>query len=526
MSSVAESPRAVPRLGSLPNFVVPALVLLGLLAVSLYLRTNSLGESLWMDEGLSIGIASQPLFDIPSVMRVDGSPPFYYMLLSVWMDVFGNGPGETQALSVVISLAAIPAGMWAGWSLFGQRAGLICAALCAVNPFLTGYAQETRMYALMLVLSLVATAAFLHVFAFGRRRYLPLFMVLLALMLYTHNWGLFLAVGLACALVPCWYVSENRSSFYKDALIGFGGAGILYLPWVPTLLHQVQHTGAPWLNSPNFGAPIQISKNLLGGGTPTVALVLAGGTGLVAIVQRRLEDKERTALISATVIVLGTLVIAWLVSQVSPAWTTRYLGVLLGPMLLIAALGLARAGYLGLAALAIIFVVWAIPKSYGLENKSNAADLRNAVVEENLMNEGDLVISMQPEQGPLLAYHLEELGNSPDLEFASPLGAVDNDRVMDWTDGGERMEDATVEQNLEPLVANLPVGGRVLIVHPVTTRADDWDAPWTQLVRRRSAQWGAWLTENDDLERVAVVPPNYRRATRIGVRGVLYEKTG
>ena len=86
------------------------------------------------------------------------------------------------------------------------------------------------MYALMLVLSLLATAAFLHVFAFGRRRYLPLFSVLLALMLYTHNWGLFLAAGLVCALVPCWYVSEVRSSFWKDALIGFGFAGLLYLP--------------------------------------------------------------------------------------------------------------------------------------------------------------------------------------------------------------------------------------------------------------------------------------------------------
>ena len=93
---------------------------------------------------------------------------------------------------MAIALLAIPGGLWAGWSLFGRRAGLI-AALCAVNPFLTGYAQETRMYALMLVLSLLATAAFLHVFAFGRRGYLPLFMVLLAGMLYTHNWGLFLA---------------------------------------------------------------------------------------------------------------------------------------------------------------------------------------------------------------------------------------------------------------------------------------------------------------------------------------------
>ena len=80
--------------------MLPALVLLLLLAVSFYLRTHSLGESLWMDEGLSIGIASQPLFDIPGVLRVDGSPPLYYMLLSVWMDLVGNGPAETQGLSV------------------------------------------------------------------------------------------------------------------------------------------------------------------------------------------------------------------------------------------------------------------------------------------------------------------------------------------------------------------------------------------------------------------------------------------
>ena len=277
MASVSARIRPLPSVRPLPSsFVLPALVLLGLLAVSFYLRTHSLGESLWMDEGLSIGIASQPLLDIPHVLRVDGSPPLYYMLLSVWMKATGNGPAETQGLSVAIALLAVPGGLWAGWSLFGRRAGLICAALCAVNPFLTAYAQETRMYALMLVLSLLATAAFLHVFAFGRRGYLPLFSVLLALMLYTHNWGLFLAAGLVCALVPCWYVSEVRASFWKDALIGFGAAGLLYVPWLPTLLHQVQHTGAPWLNPPNFGAPIQITRSLLGGGTPTVALVLAG----------------------------------------------------------------------------------------------------------------------------------------------------------------------------------------------------------------------------------------------------------
>jgi mannosyltransferase len=524
MASVASRMRPLPSVRSLPSsFVLPAVVLVGLLAVSFVLRTDSLGESLWMDEGLSIGIASQPLFDIPGVLRVDGSPPFYYMLLSVWMDVMGNGPADTQALSVAIALVSVPGGLWAGWSLFGRRAGLICAALCAVNPFLTGYAQETRMYSLMLVLSLLATAAFLHVFAFGRRRYLPLFFVLLAFMLYTHNWGHFLAAGLVCALVPCWYVSENRHSFWRDALIGFGGAGLLYLPWLPTLLHQIQHTGAPWLDPPNFGAPVQISKSLLGGGTPTVALLLAGGTGLAAVISRRVEDKERTAVLAGAVTVLATLAVAWLFSQVSPAWTTRYLGVLLGPMLLIAALGLARAGTLGLVGLVIILGIWAIPRSYGLENKSNASDLRKDAVPE--LREGDLVLSMQPEQGPLLAYHLEDLGGAPKLQFGTPLGATENDRVMDWTDGFERLKDATPGTNLTPLLDRLPRGGRVLIVHPVTARADDWDAPWTQLVRRRSAEWGAALAADERFETLGPVPSNYRRATRIGVRGVLYEKT-
>jgi mannosyltransferase len=525
VASVASRLRPLPGVRSLPSsFVLPAVALVVLLAVSFVLRTDSLGESLWMDEGLSIGIASQPLFDIPGVLRVDGSPPVYYMLLSVWMDLVGNGPGETQALSVAIALVGVPGGMWAGWSLFGRRAGLICAALCAVNPFLTQFAQETRMYSLMLVLSLLATAAFLHVFAFGRRRYLPLFFVLLALMLYTHNWGLFLAAGLVCALVPCWYVSENRHSFWRDALIGFGAAGLLYLPWLPTLLHQIQHTGAPWLNPPNFGAPIQISKSLLGGGTPTVALLLAGGSGLAAVLARRVEDKERTAVLAGAVTVLATLAVAWLVSQVSPAWTTRYLGVLLGPMLLIAALGIARAGTLGLVALVIILGIWAIPRSYGLENKSNASDLRRDAVPE--LSEGDLVLSMQPEQAPLLAYHLEDLGRAPKLRFGSPLGLMENDRVMDWTDGFERMEDATPATNLTPLLDTLPTGGRVLIVHPVTARSDDWDAPWTQLVRRRAAQWGAALAADERFEKVGPVPDNYRRATRIGVRGVMYEKTG
>lgn len=523
MSAVAARKRALPRLDSLPTGPVAIALLVGALTLlSLYLRTRSLGASLWMDEGLSIGIASQPFLDIPGVLRQDGSPPLYYMLLHGWMELVGNGPADTQGLSAAIALLAVPGGLWAGWSLFGRRAGLICAALGAVNPFLTAYAQETRMYSLMVVLSLLATAAFLHVYVYRDRRYLPLFAALLAALLYTHSWGIFFTAGAVLTFAVVWSQSEDRRALLKDAAIGFGVAFVLYAPWIPTLLYQAAHTGAPWLNPPRFGVAIQVSKALLGGGTVTVALLLAAGSGIAAIFARRDDDRERRAVVAMAAVVAFTLAIAWLFSQISPAWTTRYLGVALGPLLILAALGLARARTLGLVAFAIVFVVWGITQSGGLNNKSNAAELGAAL--QGRLQPGDLVVTLQPEQAPLMHYHLPG-GLQGDLVEATQLGEVETKGVMDWRDAQERIEAATPEENLDPLLDRLPRSQRVLLVYPVTTNIRDWDAPWTSVVRRRAAQWGRALELDDRFEYETHVPPFYSRSGRIGVRGVLYTKT-
>ncbi len=520
VASRARTLSALPRVQSLLSGTAGVVLIVGgLTLISLYLRTRALGASLWMDEGLSIGISSQPFFDIPGILRQDGNPPLYYMALHLWMEVVGNGPADTQGLSVAISLLAVPGGLWAGWSLFGKRAGLICAALGAFNPFLTVYAQETRMYSLMVVLSLLLSAAFIHIYVFRRRQYLPLFVGLLAAILYTHSWGIFVTAGTLVAFAILLVQSDDRRALLKDGLIGYGIALVLYIPWLPTLLYQTQNTGAPWLNPPRFGAPVQISKQLLGGGTVTVALLLAAGSGLVGVLSRKIAgDKERTAVLTALAIGFATLAIAWLFSQVSPAWTTRYLGVALGPIFLLAAVGLARAGNLGLVALVIILAIWSVPKTTNLQNKSNATDLAGAVAQD--MRPGDLVVTLQPEQHPLMHYHLRN-----DMTEATQLGEVKRKGVMDWRDVQDKLEDATPAENLTPLLDKLPRSQRVLLVHPVTSSIDDWDAPWTQLVRRRSAQWGQALEADQRFTRDKAVPAFYRRARRIGVRGVLYTKT-
>ena len=54
----------------------------------------------WIDEAISVGIASHPLTEIPGALRQDGSPPLYYLLLHEWMALVGTGEEETRALSL------------------------------------------------------------------------------------------------------------------------------------------------------------------------------------------------------------------------------------------------------------------------------------------------------------------------------------------------------------------------------------------------------------------------------------------
>ena len=508
--------KAAPFLRVAPSgWALTTALLIALVALSLFARTRAIDATFWIDEALSVGIASFPLLEIPEVLRQDGSPPLYYMLLHLWMDVFGSSEEATHALSIVFALLAVPVAFWAGRTLFGPRTGLTAAALAAVNPFLTIYAQETRMYSLVILLSLVATGAFLHGFVYGRRRYVVVFGVAVAVMLYTHNWALFFIVGTLAALAICLRELADRRRLVIDAVLAYGGAFLVYLPWVPTLVFQALHTGAPWSNPPS---PLELIGGLayvLAGQGSLVAIVLASGVGLGTVLRER-GTPERTALLAAIAIAAGTLLSGWLFSQVAPAWANRYLGVLLGPLILLAAAALPRAGRLGLVALTMVFLFWIAYRAP--EDKSNARALAERFAPK--LEAGDVVLSTQPEQVPVLEYYL------PDgLRYATPLGPVADPRVMDWRDAMERLEASNVPTHLDPLLEGLPVGSQVLLVQPQIRDEDAWKADWTSLVRVRSGQWGAAFVERQGMTAVEYYEPPLTQNVPRALKVHLFEKT-
>jgi MFS family permease len=504
---------------SIPEARVARVVLvaagtLAVLAISLQVRTRALGAPFWLDEGLSVGIASHPLHAIPAVLRQDGSPPLYYALLHVWMGVFGRTEAATHALSLVFALATVPVGLWLGGTLFGRRAGWTCAGLCAFNPLLSAYAQETRMYSLVALLSLLVSGAFVHTFVFRRRRYRWLLGAALAALLYTHGWGVFLGAATGLAFLVLLARAGDRRAFAVDGAGAFGLAAVLFAPWLPTLLFQAAHTAAPWASAPHVSALPRALQRVAGGPGPVFALLVAASAAGAALWRRRRAD-EVVAGAALLGIAVTTALLAWGFSQHSPAWASRYLIILLGPLLLFGALALVRAGPAGVAATMLIAVAWfGQPAYHSLVRKSNIRTVAARL--EPRLRHGDFVVAAQPETGPLLRYTL-----GPGLRYADAMGRVADPAVMDWRDALPRLRASTPRAVLA-LADGLPHGGRIALVRPVT-RANGWRARWTRQVKLKAAALAAALRGDPALRLVATVQPG-QRGTESTLRAAVYER--
>ena len=99
---------------------------------------------------------------------------------------------------------------------------------------------------------------------------------------------------------------------------------------------------------PSLREAISEVSSILGDERVLVALLLTAGASLGAsMIEPR--SRDGAALLSIGLIFVVPLAAAWLTSQVQPAWATRYFAMILAPVLLLAAVGLARAGTLGVA---------------------------------------------------------------------------------------------------------------------------------------------------------------------------------
>ena len=287
---------------------------------------------LWLDETLSVEIARLPLSQLHDALRTDGAPPLYYLLLKGWMALLGTGTVAVRLLTVLL----VPIALALAWRLGarrGERAAAVgSVAVLAALPWTMRYGSETRMYLLVVVLVLAAALALEAVHRTGSRRAVALLAVLTGGLLLTHYWALFLAAAVGLAHLPG--LVRRRGAAVR-VVLALALGGVLFLPWLPTLLFQAAHTGAPWAD-PIPPVELLRTPRYWGGGSDPGRWLLAA---LLVPLGSWAAWRCRAARLPAAVL-LVTLVLAWAaVLAGGGAYAGRYTAVVVPLVALVVALG-------------------------------------------------------------------------------------------------------------------------------------------------------------------------------------------
>ncbi len=439
-----------------------ALDLVGLAAVAVVgavLRVLQ-RSPLWLDEALSSNIAALPIRDIPDALRHDGHPPLYYVVLHVWQDLVGDGDVAVRLLSGLAGLVLLPLAFVAAGRLGGRRAAWAATLLVALNPYVLRYSTEARMYEIVMVLALggwlVADRA-LRQPTVGRLVGLA---VLTGALLWTHYWGVWLTLASGLGVLAraahahrAGATERRRSSLLVAGALVAGG--LLFLPWVPTLLYQSAHTGTPWAEPSLPPEVLATSLVDLGGGTAgeavllTMALVvlaalgLAGAPGRGTIVE--IDLRTRPPVRRLAFVVAATLLVAGAASYVADAaYATRYFSVVAPLVLVLAGVGVARIGgpLAFRVALAVVLVLGAVSglRAAITNPRSQSREVARAIEAAGPVGaDGPLVLVCPDQLGPALGREL------PDDADIATFPRFERPELVDWVDYAERLAQVTPE---------------------------------------------------------------------------------
>lgn len=392
------------------------------------------------------------------------------------------------------------------------------------------------MYSLVALLGLLSIATFALVFAERRRAAIPFFAVFTALLLYAHNWGVFFAAGTFVAFLTFVFKAKGagRKALVIDGLWGYGGVALLYLPWVPTVLYQASHTGAPWSKAPKIEDVLNSLQTLGGGATIAFAAAAVAGAGVTTLWKTKRQIPQRDALLAILIAGLAGIALAWLSSQVSPAWAARYFAVFVGPVVLFLGVGLVRFGKLGLVVLALVLFISADSRERDIRGKGDSFRVvttlkqdytgKNRVGAKALVRDGDIVINLHPEHTPVIRYYFDQRFANTEVRWYDSMGKVPDPRVFDWRDAEDRLRDAGPRRTIRTKIVPALKPGQHLVVMMPILRPVRWNAPWTKLVKRRSLQWRNALNKDPHFRLVRTVPKFRPRGRPKGVRALVYER--
>ena len=306
MTPPTQSETAVPEPGTpvhyVPEAAVPApsghtgwlSLCPGLLALALCLY-HAGRPQLWRDEFASASAASRSFGQLFGLLgKVDASTGGYYLLLHLWITVFGSSPTALRAPSAIAMAATAVLVARIGTRLYGQAAGLAGGLVFALIPAVSRYGQEARAYALASFAVALATLLLLRALErHSRGRWIG-YAAALLLVCAAHMVALSCLVGHLVAVWLHWRKQRDRRP-----VRWFAGSVVLALLITSPLLllaHSQVNSQLTWLAKPDLGRPqhlvldLWVDLNASRVGALIVGLLVLLGVALALLRKRQRAD--------------------------------------------------------------------------------------------------------------------------------------------------------------------------------------------------------------------------------------------
>jgi uncharacterized membrane protein len=210
---------------------------------------------LWFDEIFGIHAARHGWTELLRFVAADIiHPPLFYLLLKIWIGIGGESLLWLRILPAVFAIAAVVPFLLLCRALeLNQTERNLALLLLAVNGYLIKYAQELRMYSLLMFVSLCSLWLFVEFFKAehdSRKQLAWLFLVNL-LLVYSHYAGWLVVILEALALVI--WQRPKAKLFVASIIVTI----LAFAPWVFLVIRSAeagkglaQNIG--WVSRPTF----------------------------------------------------------------------------------------------------------------------------------------------------------------------------------------------------------------------------------------------------------------------------------
>jgi uncharacterized membrane protein len=325
--------------------------------------------SIWFDEAFSVELARLPL---PQLWHIIFGPEpnmeLYYLFLHFWLGLtalFGLHPTEVvvRLPSVVFAALSSVVVFAIGLRFLDLTGAVVGTLLYLLNGLQLLYAQQTRSYSLLLLLTCLAWYALLTILSSAqpdktRRRWLY-YIVATALAIYAQLFSVLIVMAQCAAMLgllflPTPWRAQTRKQI-PAFIVSLCVIGVLCIPMWLVSLHGAK-TG--WLPSPNLHAVLYLLYLMTGYSKGyAVALVSYCVLGVLLVLlgyalntylrERVVRDLPRAQHMSAFLPIAWSLVcwcmlplvVSYVVSLgATRLFSSRYLVVIVPPIMLLAGL--------------------------------------------------------------------------------------------------------------------------------------------------------------------------------------------